>query len=56
MIIIIIGRLKTREWKTWHHMTGLENAVVMTAISDSVVVSGKCKQLYQFEYRNGEYL
>jgi len=28
----------------------------VTAISDSVVVSEKCKHLYQFEYINGEYL
>ena len=33
-------------------MIGVENAGVVTAISDSVVVSGKCKQLYRFEYMN----
>ena len=29
--VIATGRLKTREWKTWHQMTGVENA----GVSDS---------------------
>jgi len=46
------GRLKMREWKTWHHMKGVETRELATAISDSVVVSEKCKQPYQCEYMN----
>ena len=31
-------RLKTREWKTWHHTAGVENVGVITC---NIVISGR---------------
>jgi len=39
-----MGRLKTREWKTWHKVAGVENMGVTVSYSIR-----KCKQLHQFE-------